>query len=272
VSQSEGPGGGQQIADDDPQLAATVRLLHRRHGWSVTVVCAFFAFAFGYGVYANAESGGAAPPSWWLPLVWAIGALFVIALVMVIVDSRRLSHRPAELRASALAAVARHGKAPHHPLAVHAHRFPVRHFLSFLCLWLVLIVVVLMGVFGVAGLPDGIAYLAGAGNSATFTGQSYQQVAGRDGDTTETIGVLSRPGAANVTATWPSQVPLDQPFKVREPVWSFGFGGQLITGKRTAIVAMVLSLFFDVFAILAVFWGVHLIRNWRRHRRQAAAV
>jgi hypothetical protein len=272
VSHSGGPGGGQEIAADDPQLAATVRLLHRRHGWSVTAVCAFFAFVLGYGAYANGQQEGAAPPSWWLPLVWAMFALLVVALVIVFVDSRRLNRRPGELRASALAAVARHGAKAHHPLRAHAHRYPVRHFLSFVCLWLVLMVVVLMGVLGVAGLPDGIAYLAGAGHTATFTGQSYQQVAGRDGNTTETIGVLSRPGAANVTATWPSQVPLGQSFKVREPVWSFGFGGQLITGARTAIVAMLLSLLLDVFAILAVFWAVHLIRNWLRHRRQAAAL
>jgi hypothetical protein len=273
VTQSGGSGGGQEIAADDPQLTATVRLLHRRHGWSVTAGCAFFAAAFGYAAYLNGQNEGATPPSWWLPLVWATFALMVVALVIVSVDSRRLSSRPGELRASALAAVARHGKAAHHPLRVHAHRFPPRHFLSFVCVWLVLLIVVLMGVLGVAGLPDGIAYLAGAGRTATFTGQSYQQTCQmRTGCLTETIGVLSRPGAADVSATWPSQVPLGQSFKVREPVWSFGFGGQLISGTRTAIVAIVLSLFLDGFAILSVFWAVHLIRNWLRHRRQGAAV
>ena len=265
------PGGGQDIAADDPQLAATIRLLHRRHGWSVTAVCALFAFLLGYAAYANGQDQGAAPPSWWLPITWAMAGLTVIALVIVFVDTRLLNRRPGELRAAALAAVKRHPQVAHHPLRAHASRFPPRHFFSFVCLWLVLLFVVFMGVLAMSGLPDGIAYLAGAGRSATFTGQSYSQFCGRGGCQTLTSGVLSRPGAANVNATWPSQVPLGQPFPVREPVWSFGLGGQLISGTQTAIVAIVLSLLLDVFAILSIFWAVHLIRNWLRHRRQATA-
>jgi hypothetical protein len=195
----------------------------------------------------------------------------VIALAVVFVDGRLLKRRPAAVRSAALAAVRHHAAVAHHPLRAHAHRYPPRHFFSFLCLWLVLALLVFMAVIGVSGLPDGIAYLAGAGRNATFTAQSYQQTCTYTNGvicSTETIGVLSRPGAADVSgAIWPSQVPLGQSFPVREPVWSFGLGGAMIGGKSTAIVAICLSLLFDFFAVFGLYWAVRLIRSWLADRR-----
>ena len=142
-----------------------------------------------------------------------------------------------------------------------------------MCLWLVLVAVVIMGVLGVSGLPDGVAYLAGAGQKATFVGQDYVVTCGyKGGCDTQTAGVLSRPGSPDVTATYPTQVPIGQPIKVREPLWSFGLGAQLISGTRSAIIAIVLSVLLDFFAIFGIVMAVRLVRNWVRHRRQGAAV
>ena len=271
ASDRGGPGGGQETAAD-PRVAVTVRLLHRRHGWSVTATCAFIAFLLSYGTYLSGESEGPTPPSWWADMIWATVAVTVIALVIVFVDTWLLKRRPAAVRAAALAAVKHHPGVAHHPLRAHAHRFPPRHFLSFVCLWLVLVGVVIMGVVGVSGLPDGVAYLAGAGQKAMFTGQSYVVTCGyKGGCDTQTVGVLSRPGRPDVAATYPSQVPIGQSIEVREPLWSFGLGAQLISGTRSAVVAIVLSLVLDFFAILGIVMAVRLVGNFVRHRRRRQA-
>jgi len=46
-----------------PDVAATVRLLHRRQGWSRAAVTSLMAFLLAYGAYANAQSQGAPAPS-----------------------------------------------------------------------------------------------------------------------------------------------------------------------------------------------------------------
>jgi len=270
VGSASGPSGVEETSPG-PQVAATVRLLHRRHGWSVTATWAFVAFLLSYGVYLSGENQGSTSPSWWAGIVWATVAVLVIALVVVFVDTLLLKRRPSAVRAAALAAVKDHPGAAHHGLRAHARRFPPRHFFSFVCLWLVLVAVVIMGVLGVSGLPDGVAYLAGAGQKATFTGQDYVVTCGyKSGCVTQTQGVLSRPGSPDVTATYPGQVPVGQPIKVREPLWSFGLGAQLISGTRGAVIAIVLSLVLDFFAIFGIVMAVRLVRNWARHRREAS--
>jgi len=268
VRSASQPGAPEAAAD--PRLAATVRLLHRRHGWSVTAFWGFMAFLLSYGAYLNAvnETGSdtGSGPSIMRGVILAAAVLTVVALTVVAVDSRQLRRQPAELRAQAAAATA------HHPVRAHAHRYPPRHRLSWVFAWLGMVLILFVTVVCVPGVVDGIGYLAGAGRSGTFVPQSYDQVCGyRTGCSTVTDGILENPGGASTATTWPAQVPLGQSFKVREPVWSWGAGGSLIDSDGTAVAAIIVSLLLDGFAVLILVWFVRLARNWLRHHRQRSA-
>jgi hypothetical protein len=58
---------------------------------------------------------------------------------------------------------------------------------------------------------------------------------------------------------------------VREPVWNWGFGGQLINGDGSAIAYIVLGVLLDGFAVLILFAIYKAVRHWLRHRRQPAS-
>jgi len=139
-------------------------------------------------------------------IIIATGALTLISLVIMAVDSRRLRQLPAELRTAAA------GAAKHHPVRAHAHRYPPRHRLSWAVGWVGMVLIVFIAVICFPGVVDGVGYLEGAGKSATFTGQSYDQSCGNFHTQCETVtdGVLTRNGVS-VSTTWPAQVPLGQP-------------------------------------------------------------
>jgi len=269
VRSASHPDGGPPATVPDAELAAAVRLLHRRHGWSVTGFWALIAFLLSYGAYLNAvnETGtdSGSGPSIMRVIIAVTGVLTLLSLVIIAVESRRLKRLPAAARTAAVRA------ARHHPLRAHAHRYPPRHYVSWIVGWVGLVLIVFVAVICFPGTVDGAGYLAGAGKSATFTGQSYDQSCGdyRTGCETVTDGVLTRNGVS-VNTTWPSQVPLGQPFAVREPVWSWGVGGSLINGDGAAVAAILVSLLLDAAAIAVVVLFARVIRNWRRHRRDPA--
>jgi hypothetical protein len=270
VRSASHPDGGPPAAAPDAELAAAVRLLHRRHGWSVTAFWALIAFLLSYGAYLNAvsETGtdSGSGPFIMRVIIAATGALTVASLVIIAVDSRRLRRLPAEVRTSAA------GVAKHHPVRAHAHRYPPRHRVSWMVGWVGMALIVFVAVICFSGTVDGIGYLAGAGKSATFTGQSYDQSCGslRGGCQTVTDGVLTRNGVS-VSTTWPDEVPLGQPFAVRESVWNWGVGGSLIDGDGTAVAAIILSLLLDAAAVAVLVLFARMIRNWLRHRRRPAS-
>ena len=128
-----------------------------------------------------------------------------------------------------------------------------------------------IGVASLPGLVDGVAYLAGAENSTSFLPLSYGQVCGRGGCSTVTYGVL----ATGASVTWPDQVPLGQSFTVRQPLWNWGFGAQMIDGDGTAIGTIVAGLLFNLFGVFVLVHLFKLARRWLRHRqlgRQMAGV
>jgi hypothetical protein len=270
VRSASHPDGGPQAAVPDAELAAAVRSLHRRHGWSVTAFSALIAFLLSSGAYLNAvsETGtdSGSGPSIMRVIIVATGALTLLSLVIIAVDSRRLRRLPAEVQTAAA------GAAKHHPVRAHAHRYPPRHRVSWIVGWVGMALIVFVAVICFSGAVDGIGYLAGAGKSATFTGQSYDQSCGslRGGCQTVTDGVLTRDGVS-VSTTWPDQVPLGRPFAVRESVWNWGVGGSLIDGDGTAVAAIIVSLLLDAVAVAVVVLFVRMIRNWLRHRRQPAS-
>jgi hypothetical protein len=73
-----------------------------------------------------------------------------------------------------------------------------------------------------------------------------------------TEGYLSKSGA---DVTWGTQVPLGQPFSVRDPLWAWGSGRKLIDGDGSAIGTIIAGLFFDGVALLLLYVLVVLVRD-----------
>ena len=63
-------------------------------------------------------------------------------------------------------------------------------------------------------------------------------------------------------------VPLGRPFQVREPVWGCGLGLALIDSDKTAVIAVLVTLLIEGFAVLVVVKLIRLTLNWRWHRQQ----
>jgi hypothetical protein len=93
------------------------------------------------------------------------------------------------------------------------------------------------------------AYVLGAEHQDTFNPVSYSHcpVMRHAGCQVVTEGCLSNSGA---DVNWGSQVPLGQPFSVRDPLWAWGTGRGLINGDGSAIPDIVAGLFFDGVALL----------------------
>ena len=130
-----------------------------------------------------------------------------------------------------------------------------------------MLLILVVAVVSVPAVVDGTAYLASAGRTVTFDPVSYQTNCDRYSCQTVTDGILET-GGAGISASWPNVVPLGRPFQVREPVWRWGLGLALIDSDKTAVIAVVLSLLIEGFAVLVVVKLVRLTRNWRRHRQR----
>jgi hypothetical protein len=191
-------------------------------------------------------------------------ALVLAGLVVVIVDTLRIRRADAGVRVSAK------GSVSHYPLYAHAHRYPPRHHGSWV--FAILLLVAMTGIT-VGILPAEVnswAYAVGAGRQDTFNPVSYGQAcAPRSGCHTVTEGYLSRSGA---DVTWGSQVPLGQPFSVRDPLWAWGTGRNLTSGDGWAIPTIVAGLFFDGVTLLLLYILVALVRGTPSMRSQRTFV
>ncbi len=248
----------------DPDVAATVRLLHRRQGWSRAAITSFMAFLLAYGAYANAQSQGAPAPSWFLDMIIVLGALTAASIIAAVADTALLRRRPPAVRAQAAPLAA------HHPSGPHAHHYPPRHVVTWALRWAGMLLILVVAVVSVPAVVDGTAYLAGAGRTVTFDPVSYQTNCDRYSCGTITDGILET-GGAGISASWQNVVPLGRPFQVREPVWRWGLGLALIDSDKTAVIAVVVSLLIEGAAVLVLVKLVMLARNWRRHRQQRTA-
>ena len=213
----------------------------------------FLGFLIVISVYSNkyddATGTGPAPV---LAVAMVLAAVTVAAMVMVVATSVQVRHQAAARRAQAMAVADR-------IVSRRAGRLD----------WAIaaglLIVALGAAVLFLPGLVNGVSYLAG-GNRDTFVPQSYEvscSYHGLGNCTNITVGVL-RTSAGNVRSTWPAQVPLGRPFKVREPVWTWGLGAALFDGDGIAVGGAAASLLFDGFAVLA---AVYLARVLRRRLR-----
>jgi hypothetical protein len=245
----------------DPELAATVRLLHRRQGWSRMAATCFVVFLLAEGAAASAQSQGTPPPVWFQIVVIVPGALTLAGIVAAAMNTVLLRRIPADVRAQAGPAAAAHPSRP------RVHHYPPRHSLPWALRWAGMLLVLVVAVVSLSGVIDGVAFLAGAGPTVTFDPTSYQTSCSQYGCQTSTDGIL-KTGGAGTSANWPGMVPLGQPFQVREPVWRWGLGHALISGDNIAVIAVVIGMLVEGFAIAVLVHAVRLGRSWRRHRQQ----
>lgn len=231
-------------------VAALVRLHHRRRGWAWVAVGSLIGVAVYAGIDAGLSSGLVS-----LVLLFVLLALMVTGFVVVIVDTIVIRRAHPDLRASAKRGVS------HHPLYAQAHRYPPRHHAS----WVFGIgMLVAMTGIAVAVLPaevNAIAYVTGAEHKDTFVPVSYSQSCFRParggGCNTVTNGYMSN---SDANVTWGSEVPLGQPIPVRDPLWAWGTGRRLIGGEGSAIGTIIGTLFFDLVALVLVYALVVMLR------------
>jgi hypothetical protein len=253
---ADGPAG----VGDDPRVAATVRLLHRRRRWAWTSAASLVAFVAYLLVTVNffynaLSTAGLASDIAGVVLI-ALFAVVVIALVVLIVDTVRVNLRDPQVRAQARGRIA-------------GHPVPVRHQPRHVLFWIVLVVLILPAPASLPYQVNGYAYALGAGPSVTFLPQSHEQWCGRSGCSTVTDGtLLTQPP---VSAVWQYDVPLGRPFAVRQPVWD-GLGSVDLMNGSQAAAAIGIGLFFDVLAVLIIGWIVLTVRHRRRSARKADLV
>jgi len=251
-----------RATSESSDVARLVRLHHRRRGWAWVAIGSAIGLVVYAGIGVNpfgnltgtAEILGAVP-------VFVLPALVLAGLVVVLVDTSRMHRADAAVRLSAK------GSVSHYPLYAHAHRYPPRHHGSWV--FAIFMLVAMTGIT-VAILPAEVnswAYVAGAGNQDTFNPVSYGQSCGvpRGGCHTVTEGYLSRSG---MDVTWGSQVPLGQPFGVRDPLWAWGTGRNLTSGDGSAIPNIVAGLFFDGVTLLLLYALVVIGRHTSSRRSQ----
>jgi hypothetical protein len=242
---------------ESSDAALLVTLHHRRRGWAWVAL----GSVIGLAVYAVIDVSlsenltGTAETLSLIP-VFALLALVLAGLVVVIVDTSRIHRADAAVRASAK------GSVSHYPLYAHAHRYPPRHHGSWV---FAIVMLVAMTGITVALLPAQVnswGYVVGAENQDTFNpvsyGQSCANLARGGGCHIVTKGYLSKSGA---DVTWGGQVPLGQPFSARDPLWAWGSGRTLTGGEGSAIATIIASLFFDGVTLLLLFIVVVVVRH-----------
>jgi hypothetical protein len=249
------PAPGEQAVDPDtdPRVAAIVYLLHRRRGSAWTLCASLFALVAFVAIGTSLWHGGTAAVSVisGFTVILLLG-LAVVALTAVITDTVRLRRREPSVRARAAS------RTSYHPVATRPFRTPVRHRAIHVVGWVALATCPLLTVIILPDQVNAVAYLAGAGNTVTFLPQSYELACDRFGCDTWTDGVLQT--NPPVSTTWPNQVPLGQPFSVRQPLWN-GWGHPDLMNGGAAGAAIAGVLFLE---LGSVFFGVGLVRMVRR--------
>jgi hypothetical protein len=194
--------------------------------------------------------------------VFALLALVLAGLVVVIVDTSGIHRAGPAIRASAKRGVS------HYPLYAHAHRYPPRHHGSWVAAIFMLAAMTSITVFILPAEVNSWGYVLGAEKQDTFNPVSYGQACTSlhrgGGCHTVTEGYLSESGAH---VTWGGQVPLGKPFGVRDPLWTWDTGRNLTRGDGSAIPDIVAGLFFDGVALLLLYVLVVIVRDtspsWR---------
>ena len=256
-----------RATSESSDVAKLVMLHHRRRGWAWVAIGSVIGLAVYVGIDVNLFENltGTAETLSVIP-VFVLLALVLAGLVVVIVDTSRIHRADAAVRVSAK------GSVSHYPLYAHAHRYPPRHRGSWVFAIFMLAAMTGITVFLLPAEVNSWAYVVGAENQDTFNPVSYGQACSgvpRGGCHTVTEGYLSKSGA---DVTWGSQVPLGQPFSVRDPLWAWGSGRTLTSGDGSAIPTIIAGLFFDGVTLLLLYTLLVIVRGTPSRRSQRMSV
>jgi hypothetical protein len=244
-----------RATSESSDVAKLVRLHHRRRGWAWVAIGSAIGLVVyaGIGVDLSENLTGTAETLSVIP-VFVLLALALVGLVVVIVDTSRIRRADAAVRVSAKSSVS------HYPLYAHAHRYPPRHRGSWVFAIVMLVAMTGITVFILPAEVNSWAYVVGAENQDTFNPVSYGQACAppRGGCQIVTEGYLSKSGA---DVTWGRQVPLGQPFSVRDPLLAWGTGRNLTSGDGSAIPNIVGGLFFNGITLLLLYVLVVIVRD-----------
>jgi hypothetical protein len=250
-----------QDSSEAANVASLVRLHHRRRGWAFVAA----GSVIGLAVYAGIDGSlfrhgtGTAGTLGAIPAMVLV-ALAVAGITVVIADTARLRRADASALASAK------GSVSHHPLYAHVYRYPPRHHGSWVAAVFMLAAMACISAYILPQEVNAWTYVAGGGQQDTFHPESYANACmARLGCSTTTEGYLARTGADVI---WGTTVPLGQPFSVRDPLWAWGTGRNLINGDGSAISDIVAGLFFDAVALLLLYVLVVILRDTSPRRAQ----
>jgi hypothetical protein len=257
-----------RATSESSDVAELVRLHHRRRGWAWVAIGSVVGLVVYVGIDVNLFENltGTAETLGLIP-VFVLLALVLAGLVVVIVDTSRIHRADAAVRVSAK------GSVSHYPLYAHAHRYPPRHRGSWVFAIFMLVTMTGITVFILPAEVNSWAYVVGAENQDTFNPVSYGQACSGmprgGGCHAVTEGYLSKSGA---DVTWGSEVPLGQPFSVRDPLWAWGGGRNLTSGEGSAIPNIVAGLFFDGVTLLLLYALIVIVRGTPSRRGQRMSV
>lgn len=130
-------------------------------------------------------------------------------------------------------------------------------------------------VFAAPSAVNGVAYLAGAGTTATFTPTAYGPSCYRGHCSTVTEGFVGS-GASRTHWTWHGKAPLGRPFPIRQPFVSWptvapiqsywSATGNLAFGLFGVLIGVLIT-FLCVLRAVGGRWWFHLTRRSREYRR-----
>jgi len=249
-------------------VAKLVRAHHRRRGWAWVAAGSVIGLVVYVGIDVNLSGNltGTAETLSVIP-VFVLLALVLAGLVVVIVDTSRIH------RADAGARVSAKGSVSHYPLYAHAYRYPPRHHGSWVFAIFMLVAMTGVTVLLLPAEVNSWAYVVGADHQDTFNPVSYGQACNSVARYTNchivTEGYLSKSGADVI---WGSQVPLGQPFSVRDPLWAWGSGRTLTNGDGSAILTIIAGLFFGGVTLLLLYVLVVIMRDTSSRRSQQSSV
>ncbi len=244
-------------AGESSDVAKLLTLHHRRRGWAWVAIGSVIGLAVYVGIDVSLFESltGTAETLSVIP-VFALLALVLAGLVIVIADTSHIHRADVAVRVSAK------GSISHYPLYAHAQSYPPRHRGSWVFAIFMLVAMTGITVFILPAQVNSWAYAVGAENQDTFNPASYAQsctnLARGAGCHIVTEGYLSRSGA---DVTWGSQVPLGQPFSVRDPLWTWGSGRTLTSGGGSAIATIIAGLFFDGVTLLLLYVLAVVVRH-----------
>jgi len=255
-------------ASESSDVARLVRLHHRRRGWAWVAAGSLIGLVI-YAVIGASQSRSLTGTAGTLRVVPVLVLLVLVlaGLVVVIVDTARIQGAEVGVRISAK------GSVSHYPLYAHAYRYPPRHRGSWVAAIVMLVAMTGITVWILPAEVNAWAYAVGAGNRDTFNPVSYGQACTGlprgGGCHLVTEGYLSHSGA---DVTWGTQVPLGQPFSVRDPLWAWGTGRNLTNGGGSAIANIAGGLFFDGVTLLLLYVLVVIVRDTSPDRSQRMPV